>query len=288
MNFSFLSVGGYSRKLFRDACRGLCALGLISGASLAGAQTPTIGSSEITTGLDAVFGEGVDVVLSEAARFHVMLHTQGAGIGFQRGKYDGAFRIRGWQVELAFVRHLKEEKTRNPVYEEALAYVYGKVNAHHVLRLQYFTQSLLFEKYRKGGVTVSRLGQWGAALGVSKPVYLEIGYPEIPYTSLQVERYDPEVHFSNRIYGRAPWVNGLESLRFNPGLSVGQALTFDFNDSRSATRTLDLGAGADVYLRPVEIMASDFVTARRVHLTFYLRYAWGAQWSSKGLGDAGL
>ena len=110
------------------------------------AQTPATNATENATGLDAVFGNGVDVVLSEAARFHVMLHTQGAGIGFQRGKYDGAMRIRGWQVELAFVRHLKEEKTRNPVYEEALAYVYGKVNAHHVLRVQHFTQPLLFEK----------------------------------------------------------------------------------------------------------------------------------------------
>ena len=288
LNASFLGFGGSFRQLFRVACHGLCTAGLLCLAFVGAAQTPATNATENATGLDAVFGEGVDVVLSEAARFHVMLHTQGAGIGFQRGKYDGAMRIRGWQMELAFVRHLKEEKTRNPVYEEALAYVYGKVNAHHVLRVQHFTQTLLFEKYRKGGVTVSRLGQWGVAVGVSKPVYLEIGYPEIPYTSLQVERYDPEVHFSNRIYGRAPWVNGLESLGFNPGLSAGQALTFEFNDTRSATRTLDLGAGADVYLRPVEIMAADFVTARRVHLTFYLRYAWGAQWSSKGLDDAGL
>jgi len=41
---------------------------------------------------------------------------------------------------------------------------------------------------------------------------------------------------------------------------------------------------ADVYWRPVEIMA--FVAPRRMQFTFLLRYAWGAQWSAKGLGDA--
>ena len=175
-----------------------------------------------TTGFDAVFGEGADVVLTDAGRFHVTLHSQGAGVGFQRGTFDGAFVVRGWQGELVFVRHLKEEKTRNPVYEEGLPYVFGKVNAFHALRLQRYKESVVAEKYRRGGVTVSHTRSLGAVLGIAKPVFLEIGYPEIPYTSLQVERYVPEEHFSDRIYGRAPWVNGLESLTWNPGCPWGR------------------------------------------------------------------
>ena len=237
-----------------------------------------------TTGFDAVFGEGADVVLTDAGRFHLTLHSQGAGVGFQRGTFDGAFVVRGWQGELVFVRHLKEEKTRNPVYEEGLPYVFGKVNAFHALRLQRYKESVVAEKYRRGGVTVSHTRSLGAVLGIAKPVFLEIGYPEIPYTSLQVERYVPEEHFSDRIYGRAPWVNGLESLTWNPGVSLGQTVSFEFSETRTATRTLDVGVHADVYWRPVEIMA--FVAPRRMQFTFLLRYAWGAQWSAKGLGDA--
>ena len=236
-----------------------------------------------STGFDAVYGEGVDLVLTDAARFHVTLHSQGAGFGVQRGKFDGAFTQKGWHGELVFVRHPKEEKTRNPVYEESLPYVYGKVNAHHALRIQRFKTETLSEKYRRNGVTVARTRQVGVVVGISKPVYLEIGYPEIPYTSLEVERYDPEVHFSDRIYGRAPWVNGLESLGFNPGLSWGEAMSFEFHDSRTTTRTLEAGVQLDAYVFPAEILA--FVDASRVHFTFVLRYAWGAQWSSKGLGD---
>jgi hypothetical protein len=241
--------------------------------------------SDPATGYDAVYGDGVDLVLTDAARFHVTLHSQGAGLGFQRGKFDGAFALRGWHAELVFVRHPKEEKTRNPVYEESLSYVYGKVNAHHALRIQRFKHTVLAEKYRKSGVTVARTTEWGLVLGIAKPVFLEIGYPEIPYTSLQVEQYDPTVHFSDRIYGRAPWVNGLEMLSVNPGLGWGEGMAFEFHDSRSTTRTLEAVVRVDAYVKPVEILAREFVAPRRVHLTFVLRYAWGAQWSAKGLAD---
>ena len=239
-----------------------------------------------SNGLDAVYGEGTDVLMTDAARFHLTLHSQGAGFGVQRGTFQGAFLERGWQGELVFVRHPKEEKTRNPVYEESLPYIYGKVNAHHALRIERYTTRVITEKYRQHGVTVARTRQWGVVLGLAKPVYLEIGYPDIPYTSVAVERYDPEVHFSDRIYGRAPWVNGLEDIGFNPGLGWGEGFSFEFNDQRSKTRTLEVGLRTDVYLKRAEIMAAEFVESRRIHFTCCLRYGWGAQWSAKGLSEA--
>ena len=96
------------------------------------------------------------------------LHSQGAGFGVQRGKFDGLTQ-KGWHGELVFVRHPKEEKTRNPVYEESLPYVYGKVNAHHALRIQRFKTETLSEKYRRNGVTVARTRQVGAVVGISNP-----------------------------------------------------------------------------------------------------------------------
>ena len=249
--------------------------------------TQALGQEQGTMGLDAVYGsEGADVLMTDAARFHVILHSQGAGFGFQRGTFKGAFLERGWQGELVFVRHPKEEKTRNPVYEESLPYVYGKVNAHHALRLERYTTKVLTEKFRQQGVTVARTRQFGAVLGLAKPVFLEIGYPDIPYTSVAVESYDPQVHFSDRIYGRAPWVNGLESLSLNPGIGWGEGMSFEFHDERSKTRTLEVGLRLDAYLKRAEIMAEEFVMPRRLHFTFCLRYGWGAQWSAKGLSEA--
>jgi hypothetical protein len=78
----------------------------------------------------------------------------------------------------------------------------------------------------------------------------------------------------------------LEILSWNPGVSLGQTVSFEFSETRTSTRILDVGVQADVYWSPVEIMAAAFVDPRRVQFTFLLRYAWGAQWSAKGLGDA--
>ena len=260
----------------RNALLFLCFVGLL---------THVHAQEEVTTDRDKVFGEGVDVMLTDAARFHVTLHSQGAGIGFQRGQFEGAMLVKGWQADLVFVRHPKEEKTRNPVYEESLPYVYGKVNAHHALRLQRYSTHLMTKKARKSGVMVARTAAWGAILGISKPVFLEIGYPEIPYTSLEIEQYDPVTHFSDRIYGRAPWVNGLESLSVNPGFCWSNGMSFEFHDERESTRSIDLGIQLDGYVWPVEILAEEFVPTNRFHLTFFLRYAWGAEWAGQGLSD---
>lgn len=246
----------------------------------------THAQTETLTGMDAVYGEGVDVVLTDASQFHATLHSQGAGFGFRRGKFHGATTIKGWQGDLVFVRHPKEEKIQNINYPDALPYVLGKVNAHHALRLQRFAQTVMAEKYRLSGVALSRVTEYGVVAGVSKPVYLEIGYGELPYDYYQTERYNPAIHATNNIRGRAPWVNGLEELAFNPGITLGQTLAFEFNNNRTKTRSIEAGVLVDVYVKPVETLASSFVSPSRFHALFHLRYAWGAQWSAKGLKEA--
>ena len=258
----------------------MCCVFMATGWGMAWGQTDS------PTGLDAVYGEGVDLVLTDASQFFVELHSQGAGIGFRRGKYQGATTIKGWQSDLVFVRHPKEEKIQNISHPDALPYVLGKINAHHALRLKRYAQSVWTEKFRLSGVAVSSIREWGVVLGIDKPVFLEIGYGELPYDYWLVERYNPEEHATNNIRGRAPWVNGLEELSMNPGLTLGQMLSFEFGQDRTTTRTIEAGIQLDVYLAPVEIMAPEYVDPNRVHVLFNLRYAWGAQWSAKGLKEA--
>ena len=52
------------------------------------------------------------------------------------------------------------------------------------------------------------------------------------------------------------------------------------------TRAIEAGVLVDVYVRPVETLASSFVGPTRFHALFHLRYAWGSQWSAKGLKEA--
>ena len=242
--------------------------------------TQAWGQGQSTMGLDAVYGsEGADVLMTDAARFHVTLHSQGAGFGFQRGTFKGAFLERGWQGEFVFVRHPKEEKTRNPVYEESLPYVYGKVNAHHALRLERYTTKVLTEKFRQQGVTVARTRQFGAVLGLAKPVFLEIGYPDIPYDYTATERYDPSAHFSDNIYGRADWSNGLDELTFVPGVHASYGLDFEYGDERFMTKALTTGVSVDAFLVAPEVFAEKFEQNNRLFVTLFATFEVGRNWT---------
>ena len=209
----------------------------------------------------------------------LLLHTQGAGFTFSRGIYKDGTHVRMWVADLAYLRNPKEEKTSNPVYDDGAAYVYGKVNAFHTLRLLTGTQRLHSEKIRKDAVRFSTMLLWGASLGVEKPVYLEIGYPDIPYTSILVERYDPDVHFSDDIFGQASWANGLNELAFVPGAHVGYSLEFEYGNQREIMRSLNIGVDADVFLWKPEILAEKFDQNSRLFLTLHAKLQVGRRWT---------
>lgn len=209
----------------------------------------------------------------------VLLHTQGAGFTVGRGIYRDGTHVRLWVADLAYIRNSKEEKTSNPVYDDGASYVYGKVNAFHTLRLLTGTQVLRSEKIRKDAVRFSTMWLWGASIGIEKPVYLEIGYPDIPYTRILVERYDPNQHFSDDIFGQASWVNGLNELSFIPGAHIGYNIDFEYGAQREIMRSLNIGMDADVFLWEPEILAEKYGQNSRYFITLHAKLQVGRRWT---------
>tara|TARA_B110000881_G_scaffold102095_1_gene89629 strand:+ start:3038 stop:3826 length:789 start_codon:yes stop_codon:yes gene_type:complete len=236
----------------------------------------------ISTGKDAVYGEdGVDVLYSHTSGIHLIAHSQGAGIGAHYGWFLNAKTSRSINADLVYFKHEKEEKTSNPVYNDGLPYVFGKLNSFLVFRINIETRKELTPKLRQGAVRVERVFRYGIGLGLEKPVYLEIGYPEIPYDYLATELYNPDEHFYNDIYGRSPWVNGLDEMNVIPGGNLNYALSFEYGDVRGMTRHVEMGTSLDVFVRPVEIMAVQFVESQLFFLSLYLKIGLGANWTQK-------
>ena len=156
-------------------------------------QAAAQNTSTPVTGDQAVYRDGkVNVPLTDEYQVGVLFHTQGIGITARRGYYLNAFAVRNIGVDLAYFKHPKEIQTTNPIYENGRPYVYGKQNTLQILRLWYGKQNLRAEKLRRDAVRFSTFWKVGAALGVLKPIYLEIGYPDIPYDYTATERYDPD------------------------------------------------------------------------------------------------
>ena len=222
------------------------------------------------------------VIYSNQMYGGVHLHSNGLGGTFTWGKYRNAKQIMTLGVDALFMRHEKEVKSFNPVYEDSRSYVYGKVNNFYILRPTVGVKKMITEKLRKSGVQVGYSFQFGPSLGFTKPVYLEIGYPSIPYEYVSVERYDPEEHFFDDIYGRASGLNGLNELRLHPGAFAKFALDFEYSNEKDGLKGLEAGVAFDGYLNRIPIMAETITNDnnRRFFLTFFLNFYIGRKYNT--------
>lgn len=237
-------------------------------------------SDGITTSKDAVYGEpGIDILYSHTAGASLFAHSQGAGLNIRYGKYRTAKSSMSFAFDLFYTKHLQEELTSNPGYSEALPYTFGKANSMFSMRFVAEKRREITPKLRYGAVQVGFLHRYGINLGFLKPVYLNIGYPDLPYEYVLTERYDPENHFYHDIYGRAPWVNGLDDVKLVPGLHGGCGLTFEYGNERGLTRSFEIGAFLDVYLQEMEIMSNLFVDPNRFFLGLYIKIEMGSNWT---------
>jgi hypothetical protein len=152
------------------------------------------------------------------------------------------------------------------------------MNAVTLLRAGAGRQDILFSKAEQSGVEVRLLYTGGFSLAMAKPVYLNVLYPtafEGEY-DLVIEKYDPDKHYIDNIYGRAPFTYGISETRPYPGAYVKAGLLFEYGSFNSAIRCLELGVTADVFAKEIPIMA--YAENSAVYLNFYINWVFGRRW----------
>jgi len=207
----------------------------------------------------------------------IMLHGDGWGAHFYRATYRTATNRLLFGVELAGMKHPKEVKSFNPYYEDSRGYFYGKSNSLLILRPTIGGKHQLTDKIRRSGVEVNYVWGVGPAIGLVKPVYLQIGKPDqIPYRSIVIERYDPAVHDVQNIYGRATWFRGAGEMQFRPGAFARFGLNFEYSGQTTGLKALEAGMSVDAFPVVIPIMAElEGVRNKQVFLQFYLALQFG-------------
>lgn len=185
------------------------------------------------------------------------LHTGGFGGGYRTGKYIDGYRFRFFEGSISSMSHPKEVRSSNPFFPAARSYVYGKLNYVYIPRLSYGLQKTLNDEPYWGGVEVSYLYKFGVSLAIAKPVYLLIlNYVSDPFNYvLSEERYDPDEHFPELIYGRGAFIKGIEKLSLYPGAHAQAALNFEYGEYDESLKAIEAGVSIDLFPRPVPIMA---------------------------------
>jgi len=204
-----------------------------------------------------------------------LIHTQGLGANYWRAKHKTAAIKRVYEFEFVTLKHPKEIKSINPYFENAKSYKFGKLNSAAILRTNIGRHVTLNNKPYWGGVEVRYMYSGGISAAVLKPIYLSILYPtSIPYKYLVVdEKYDPDKHNSDMIYGRASFFKGLDEIKIYPGLNTKLGLSFEYGNKTEYVRTLDVGVIGDIYLKEVPIMAFD--ANNNYFITFFVSLHFG-------------
>ena len=208
-----------------------------------------------------------------------LVHGNGWGVTFQYGKYVTANNRNMVGIDIVSMKHPKEIKSFNPNYQDARGYFYGKLNSMIIIRPTIGRKHRIAEKIRKSAVEVNYVWGIGPSLGLLKPVYLQIGIPDYPYQTIVTERYDPNVHFADNIFGRASWFKGLGEMKVYPGAFGRFAFNFEYAGTNSGIRALEAGVSMDAYGKKVPIMADldDAGINKQFFLEFYIAMHFGAK-----------
>lgn len=247
------------------------------------AISPAVAQSPGDLDLDIEYDDYSDsVLLMKEASGGFMLHTAGWGLQFRKGKNVNAFKKRMLNIEFVELKSPKEIRVINPYFSNAKSYIYGKLNNLYVLRGGVGQHHLITSKPYWGGVELRFLYSGGVSLGLAKPIYLNIinlvSISNYYYEyELSTEKYDPEEHFRDNIYGRAAFVKGIEEIGLYPGVFGRVGFNFDFGVYNSAIKSLEFGATADFFPRPVPVMAHN--DPEYYFLTLYLSINFGKRYN---------
>ncbi len=223
--------------------------------------------------------EDKPVLMKNEATFGLNFHTSGTiGIQFRRSYNLTGYKKWIFEGDIIGMKHPKEIKTVNRYFDNAKSYVYGKQNTLNIIRLGTGIQKTLFSKAERNGVEIRFLYSGGLSLGITKPVYLNILKPtgKGGEFDVVVEKYNPEEHFVDNIYGRAPFTEGLDEINFHPGAYGKIGFNFEYAPIFEDVKSLEIGAIVDVYPKDIPIMA--LIDNKKLFLTFYITLMYGRKW----------
>lgn len=223
-------------------------------------------------------GNDMNVLYRNEMSGGIIFHSNGWGINYRRGWHVTAAKKRIFELEMVSMKHPKEIKVVNRNFENSKGFFYGKQYAVSVLRAGYGYQNTLFRRAERKSIEIRYCTFVGASIGLAKPVYVDILHAtkNKDLYDITTERYDPATDSIQNIYGRAPYLKGIEEMRFYPGGFAKLGLSFEYADRRNDIKTIETGIVFDLYPKAIPVMA--FTQNNPYFLCLYLSFNYGKRW----------
>ena len=220
--------------------------------------------------------KNLNVLYRNEASGSIFLHTSGFGLNYRRAHHLTGTRKKVFEIDALTMHHAKEVKISHT--ENSKGYYYGKINSLIIFRPGVGFQNTIFRRGERKSVEIRYSTFIGASLCLAKPVYLEILH-HIQGSDQQVistEKYDPEVHNQNNIYGRSTFFTGINRSTIYPGGYAKFAVSCEYAESKNEVKALEIGTVLDVYPRPVPVMA--IKKNNSFFVTLYASFVFGKKW----------
>ena len=208
-------------------------------------------------------------VTSKEWDISLFLNTAGGGGGFQYGWTPDHFNKHFFEIDFLYNKHPKAVRGTSSI-PGSTTYAYGKLYDLFFLRGGYGYQRILNHKPYWGGVELRYTLSAGFSLGMGKPVYLRVITLD---EKLEIERYNPELHTIDRIYGNAGFFKGIWETALRPGFYGKTGLRFDFSKKELVIHVLEIGVTIDMVFPYIQQMA--FINAKPFYFGAYIGYHFG-------------
>jgi hypothetical protein len=214
----------------------------------------------------------MEVITIKEWNFLVSLNSSGFGFGYQQGKTPNYRNKHLWEVEFSY--YINHKAVLGRIDPTGRAFCYGKLYDLFFLRGGYGYQRVITDKPYYGGVQIKYFFSFGASICLGLPTYLEIAYlnPDGSFYT-KVERYNPEDHNLNNIYGAAIFFDRFHKIAVRPGFYGKTGLNFDFSKNPLKMQLVEIGFSMDMVFPFIQQMA--FQRIKPAYFYAYIAYSFG-------------
>lgn len=228
--------------------------------------------------------ENKGIVYSRETAFNIKLATnRGLVPGVEFGRLRTYYKTTYFHVSVGELKDPKEQRQSAEQFQgqSFRPYVYGKQNNFYVVRSGWGVKRYYSEKAKQRGVAVGISYNVGPTLGLLKPYYLALCYPNPDRPGdcrVFEQKYSPEnadmfLDQNGRIRGASPFTTGLDEIAFRPGLNASIALHLDWGAFDEFVKAFEIGAMLDVFPSKIPILVGE--NNHQVFLNFFVNLQLG-------------
>ena len=228
--------------------------------------------------------EKVGIIYNRETTFNLKMTTnRGFAPGLEFGRLRTYYKTTYYHISLGELKHTKEQRqSADPLLSRSFRpYIFGKQNNFFVVRAGWGVKRYYSEKAKHKGVAVGISYAFGPTLGLLKPYYLAICYPDPDSPGdcrIFHEKYSEEnaslfLDENGRIKGASPFTRGFGELGFLPGANASIAFHLDWGAFDEFVKAFEIGAMLDVFPKKVPILVSE--ENNQVFLNFFINLQLG-------------